>query len=161
MGALWGVCQGSGLLPEGAGSQQQCPGGEVLTEGTVRGWGSLHLLFCLGSLPSLSAPQRSVSLQGSGEPAGLKAFIAVLLSHDRLCLSCMVLPPLLWHLCLWQSHVCVSTAPCTAELHSVTEPLLEEHLPCAPCHQPLCRVLAHTSHSHPCPCTNFNNYVLV
>lgn len=78
---------------------------------------------------SLSAPQRSVSLQGSGEPAGLKAFIAVLLSHDRLCLFCVVLPPLLWHLCLWQAHVCVPTAPCTAELHFVIQPLLEEHLP--------------------------------
>lgn len=72
MGAGWRIRQGSGLLPEGAGSQQQCPGGEVLTEGTVH-YGAMISFTCSSAwklFHNLSAPQRSLSLQGTGESAG-------------------------------------------------------------------------------------------
>ena len=35
VGAGWGICQGSGLLPESADFQQQHPDGEVFAEGMV------------------------------------------------------------------------------------------------------------------------------
>lgn len=40
VGAGWGICQGSGLLSEGADFQQQCPDGEVFAEGMISFIGS-------------------------------------------------------------------------------------------------------------------------
>lgn len=62
VGAGWGIRQSSGLLSESTGSQQQCPDGEVLAEGTVRGYDSLHLLCCLGALPQPAVHPRDASM---------------------------------------------------------------------------------------------------
>lgn len=62
VGAGWGVRQSSGLLSEGAGSQQQHPDGEVLAEGTVRVCDSLRPLHCLGVLPQPAVHPRDASV---------------------------------------------------------------------------------------------------
>lgn len=62
VGTGWGICQGGGLLSEGAGSQQRCPDGEVLAEGTVRGYDSLHMLCCLGGVPQPAVHPRDIAI---------------------------------------------------------------------------------------------------